>query len=136
MLDGTVFTVSPDGTQLTSYNLIASRKIQVGYGVVVPEEKVRKNVGPVDDDGWFATDVASGKTRMIASIPPDKRAELVAAIPLGRFGEPAEMCDAVAFLASKEAGYITGVVLPVDGGLSAGQTGAYARPDLRALLDP
>lgn len=68
MLDGTVFTVSPDGTQLTSYNLIASRKIQVGYGVVVPEERIRKNAGPVDDDGWFATDIASGKTRMIASI--------------------------------------------------------------------
>ncbi len=60
----------------------------------------------------------NAETRMIASIPPDKRAELVAAIPLGRFGEPAEMCDAVAFLASKEAGYITGVVLPVDGGIS------------------
>ena len=57
-------------------------------------------------------------TRMIASIPPDKFAELEAAIPLGRFGEPAEMCDAVAFLASQEAGYITGVVLPVDGGIS------------------
>lgn len=68
MLAGSVFTVSPDGTELTSYNLIASRKIQPGYGVVVPEEKIRRNIGPVDDDGWFATDIASGKTRMIASI--------------------------------------------------------------------
>ncbi|MGM7698956.1 SDR family oxidoreductase [Microbacterium sp. A84] len=57
-------------------------------------------------------------TRMIASVPPDKRAELEAAIPLGRFGEPSEMFDAVAFLASREASYITGVVLPVDGGIS------------------
>lgn len=67
-IDGTVFTVSPDGTKLTSYNLIASRKIQVGYGVVLPEERVRKNIGPVDDDGLFVTDVASGRTRMIVSI--------------------------------------------------------------------
>lgn len=57
-------------------------------------------------------------TRMIASIPPGKRAELEAAIPMGRFGDPGEMFDAVAFLASREAGYITGAVLPVDGGIS------------------
>ena len=67
-IEGTVFTVSPDGTKLTSYNLIASRRIQVGYGVVIPEEKTRKNVGPVADDGLFVTDLASGRTRMIASI--------------------------------------------------------------------
>jgi hypothetical protein len=67
-LDGSVFTVSPDGTELTSYNLIASRKIQAGYGVVVPDEEIRKNIGPVDYDGWFATDIVTGKTRMIASI--------------------------------------------------------------------
>lgn len=67
-LPGTVFTVSPDGAKLTSYNLIASRKIQVGYGVVLPEEKTRKNVGPVSDDGLFVTEIATGKTRMIASI--------------------------------------------------------------------
>ena len=60
----------------------------------------------------------NAETRMVASIPPEKRAELTAVTPLGRFGEPAEMAAAVAFLASEEAGYITGVVLPVDGGLS------------------
>lgn len=57
-------------------------------------------------------------TRMIATIPEQKRRELEQATPLGRFGDPAEMFDAVAFLASQEAGYVTGVVLPVDGGLS------------------
>lgn len=67
-IDGTVFTVSPDGKYLTSYNLIASRRIQVGYGVVIPEDKTRKNVGPVSDDGLFITEIATGKTRMIASI--------------------------------------------------------------------
>ena len=67
-LDGTVFTVSPDGAFLTSYNLVASRLIQVGYGVVLPEERTRRNRGPVDDDGIFLTELASGRTRMIASI--------------------------------------------------------------------
>lgn len=57
-------------------------------------------------------------TRMVESIPADKMAELSASVPLGRFAEPREMAPAVGFLASDEAGYITGVVLPVDGGIS------------------
>ncbi|MEE2062322.1 SDR family oxidoreductase [Rhodococcus artemisiae] len=55
-------------------------------------------------------------TRMTASIPPEKIAEVTGPIP--RFADPSEMADAIGFLASEEAGYITGVVLPVDGGLS------------------
>ncbi|MCY1300249.1 3-oxoacyl-[acyl-carrier-protein] reductase [compost metagenome] len=39
-------------------------------------------------------------------------------IPLGRYGTPAEFGAAAAFLASRQASYITGVALPVDGGLS------------------
>lgn len=60
----------------------------------------------------------NAETRMIAGIPDDKRAELTAATPLGRFAVPSEMAAAVSFLASEEAGYITGTVLPVDGGIS------------------
>ena len=60
----------------------------------------------------------NASTRMVASIPADKMAELEAQIPVGRFAEPAEMCAAVGFLSSEESGYVTGVVLPVDGGLS------------------
>jgi 3-oxoacyl-[acyl-carrier protein] reductase len=55
-------------------------------------------------------------TRMTASIPDEKVAELTG--PISRFAAPCEMADAVCFLASEEAGYITGVVLPVDGGVS------------------
>jgi 3-oxoacyl-[acyl-carrier protein] reductase len=60
----------------------------------------------------------NARTRMITSIPDEKLAQLTAEIPMGRFADASEMAAAVAFLASDEAAYITGVVLPVDGGLS------------------
>ncbi|TQC42746.1 SDR family oxidoreductase [Rhodococcus sp. WS4] len=57
-------------------------------------------------------------TRMIAGIPDAKKAEIARQIPAGRFAPPSEMAAAVAFLASEEAAYITGTVLPVDRGIS------------------
>jgi 3-oxoacyl-[acyl-carrier protein] reductase len=60
----------------------------------------------------------NAETRMIASIPEDRREAVTAEIPLKRFAQPHEMAAAIAFLASEEAGYITGTVLPVDGGLA------------------
>ena len=57
-------------------------------------------------------------TRMIDSIPEDRLEASLSTIPMGRYGEPAEMAPAVAFLASDAARYITGVVLRVDGGLA------------------
>jgi 3-oxoacyl-[acyl-carrier protein] reductase len=60
----------------------------------------------------------NAETRMFDDVPEEKRVELAGLIPAGRFADPSEIAATVAFLASDEADYITGVVLPVDGGLS------------------
>jgi NAD(P)-dependent dehydrogenase (short-subunit alcohol dehydrogenase family) len=51
--------------------------------------------------------------------PDAARREVAAAQPIGRMGKPAEIAAAIAFLASAEAAFITGVALPVDGGVTA-----------------
>jgi 3-oxoacyl-[acyl-carrier protein] reductase len=56
-------------------------------------------------------------TELTQDLPGELKDELVRRTPLGRFGTTEEVADAVAFLASDEAAYITGQVLAVDGGL-------------------
>jgi 3-oxoacyl-[acyl-carrier protein] reductase len=56
-------------------------------------------------------------TELTKDLPEALMAQITERTPLGRFGTPEEIANAVAFLASDEAGYITGQVLAVDGGL-------------------
>ncbi len=72
--------------------------------------------------GITANVVAPGfiETDMTAELPPDRREAYQDAIPAGRFGSPEDVAAAVAFLASDAATYITGAVIPVDGGLGMG----------------
>lgn len=51
---------------------------------------------------------------------PERKARVLARTPMGKLGEPADVANAVLFLASAQAKYITGIVLPVDGGNSIG----------------
>jgi 3-oxoacyl-(acyl-carrier-protein) reductase len=59
-------------------------------------------------------------TDMTADLPEARQQEILGQVPLKRMASPAEVAAAITFLASEEAGYITGAVLPVDGGLGMG----------------
>jgi NAD(P)-dependent dehydrogenase (short-subunit alcohol dehydrogenase family) len=59
-------------------------------------------------------------TDMTASLGEKRMEELTAAVPLGRVAEPDEIAGVVAFLAGPDGAYITGAVIPVDGGLGMG----------------
>jgi 3-oxoacyl-[acyl-carrier protein] reductase len=72
--------------------------------------------------GITANVVAPGfiETDLTAVLPDGRRAELLDQIPLRRYGSPDEVAGVIRFLASDEAAYITGAVIPVDGGLGMG----------------
>ena len=55
---------------------------------------------------------------MTDALPDSVKEEAVRQIPLGRFGEPEDIAQMAVFLASDRAGYITGQVISVDGGIS------------------
>lgn len=72
--------------------------------------------------GITANVVAPGfiDTAMTQDLPDDVKARYLAAIPAGRWGRAEEIADVVQFLASPAAAYISGAVIPVDGGLGMG----------------
>jgi NAD(P)-dependent dehydrogenase (short-subunit alcohol dehydrogenase family) len=65
---------------------------------------------------------AAIRTYMVEHLPPERQAELVAPQALKRLGEPREVAEAVAWLCSDRASFVTGIALPVDAGSTAGVT--------------
>ena len=55
-------------------------------------------------------------TDMTAALPEERKKDILASIPLARYATADEVAAVVAFLASEDGGYITGAVIPVDGG--------------------
>lgn len=67
-LGGPVYHVSPDGRTAAGSNPVTMRRTQKGYGVVVPDERVPRFVGPQTDEGLWLTDTQTGESRLALSI--------------------------------------------------------------------
>jgi 3-oxoacyl-[acyl-carrier protein] reductase len=97
---------------------------QVNYaasksGLIGMSRSIARELG---SRGITANVVAPGfvETDMTAVLPEETQKQYLSQIPLGRFGRTEEIAQAVRWLASEEAGYITGAVIPVDGGIGMG----------------
>jgi len=102
------------GGQAGQANYAASKAGLVGLSRSLAKEFASRGItANVVAPGPIATD-------MLDALTDDQRAAMTAMVPVGRVGEPDEIAAAVEFLASDAAAYITGTVLPVDGGLSMG----------------
>jgi 3-oxoacyl-[acyl-carrier protein] reductase len=95
-------------------NYAASKAGLVGFARSLAREiGSRKVTVNVVAPGFIETD-------MTAALPENRRKDIVAQIPLQRMAQPEEVAGVVTWLSSEQAGYVTGAVIPVDGGLGMG----------------
>ena len=95
-------------------NYAASKAGLVGMARSITRELGSRNItANVVAPGYVETD-------MTAALPEERKAEYRKAIPAGRFATPDEVAGVVTWLASDAAGYVSGAVIPVDGGLGMG----------------
>lgn len=95
-------------------NYAASKAGIVGFARSLAHELGSRNItSNVINPGFVATE-------MTAVLPDERKQETLGQVPLGRYADTTEVAAAATFLASDAASYITGAVLPVDGGLGMG----------------
>ncbi|MET8261696.1 3-oxoacyl-ACP reductase FabG [Micromonospora sp. NPDC005553] len=95
-------------------NYAASKAGLVGVARSITRELGSRNItANVVAPGFIDTDMTAGLT-------DDRKAEILKSIPAGRMASPDEVADVVTWLASDSAGYVSGAVIPVDGGLGMG----------------
>jgi 3-oxoacyl-[acyl-carrier protein] reductase len=95
-------------------NYAASKAGLVGFARSIARELGSRSItANVVAPGFVDTD-------MTAELTEARRTEILASVPLGRYASPEEVAGVVTFLASETAAYITGAVIPVDGGLGMG----------------
>ena len=97
--------------QFGQTNYSAAKAGMAGFSKALAQEVVRKGVTVnTVSPGYVETD-------MVMAIRKEVREQIVASIPMGRLAKPEEIAAVVAFLASEEAGYITGANISVNGGM-------------------
>ncbi|HTQ76928.1 MAG TPA: beta-ketoacyl-ACP reductase [Burkholderiales bacterium] len=97
--------------QFGQTNYSAAKAGMAGFSKALAQEVVKKGVTVnTVSPGYVETD-------MVMAIRPEVREQIVASIPMGRLARPEEIAAVVAFLASEEAGYITGANISVNGGM-------------------
>src|SRR5215218_437142 len=95
-------------------NYSASKAGLVGMARSLTRELGARNItANVVAPGFIETD-------MTAELPEEQQSDYKKSIPAGRFAAPSEVAKVIAWLASDDAGYISGAVIPVDGGLGMG----------------
>lgn len=106
-----ISSVNGQRGQFGQANYSAAKAGVHGFTMAVAREAAAKQVTVNSiSPGFIDTD-------MVQTIPEDKRLEIISNIPVGRVGEPADIAHAVAFLVHPDSGYITGINLPVNGGV-------------------
>ena len=105
-----ISSVNGQTGQFGQTNYSAAKAGVHGFSMALARETARKGV--------TVNTVSPGycDTPMVAAVSAEIRAQIIADIPVGRLGAPADIARAVSFLADDAAGYLTGVNLPVNGG--------------------
>ncbi len=106
----TISSINGQKGQFAQANYSASKAGDIGFSRALAQEGARNNITVnVVAPGYIATE-------MVMAVPEKVREQIIAQIPVGRLGEAGEIARIVAFLASDDAGFITGSTVSANGG--------------------